>query len=74
MGGGVTVARAQTIFRRVIAETPGIAEVTKCIVTLDGSERVGTLTFEAVTDIGTAISIADLSAPNRATAQEVDRG
>ena len=74
MGGGVTAARAQSIFRRVIIETPGITAVTKCVVTLDGTERVGTLDFEAVTDIGTAIRIADLSAPNRIVTQEVSRG
>lgn len=74
LGTGITSAAAARIFRRVIESAPGVAEVTKLEVELDGATRVGTLTFEARTDVGTIVTVEMIDLPFIITPQEVDHG
>jgi hypothetical protein len=47
-----------TLYRRIIATTPGVREVRSLVITLD-SARLMTITFEATTDSGETLTSGD---------------
>lgn len=53
----------ESMFRRVIAETPGVAVVERLTLTLDRATRAATLDFSARTDEGALIELGAFLVP-----------